>query len=238
MSNQKLAETAIEKGISTVVLLEGTAPTQHNDTPVIILGNIDAPSRFIAGEKERFADSKKHALVSKTDGIIKLILNEQSVVDNYQITGKIEISKKFKELGINKETAYSPVQLANKFKLLRSIFVSNLEHSQICATLRNLKAKVNKDIEKADDRKGNVTDNFRQTVESNMPDAIKLNIPLLEGEEPLQIEVNIVLEASGSNDIICYLESVDAAELIEEHFALRVNQEVEKIQDFVTVIFY
>lgn len=238
MSNQKLAEIAIEKGLSTVVLLEGKAPEQHNDTPVTISGNIDAPSRFIDGEKERFKESKKHALVSKTDGKIKLIINEQSVVDKYEITGQIEVSKKFKELGINKEQGYTPVSLANKFKLLRSIFVSNLEHSQICATLRNLKAKINKDIEKADDRKGNVTDNFRQTVESNMPDAIKLQIPLLEGENPVEIEVNIVLEASGTNDIVCYLESVDVAEMIEELFTQRVDEEVEKIQDFVTVIFY
>jgi hypothetical protein len=39
---------------------------------------------------------------------------------------------------------------------------------------------VNAQIDKADDRKGNVTENFKQTVISNMPDSIKLKLPLLE----------------------------------------------------------
>lgn len=238
MNKEKLAQTALEQGLTSLIILEGQAPSQHNDLPVVITGNIDAPSRFIAGRSGDFKESRKHCLVSKTDGKILLVLNEQSVVNKYQIEGKIAVAKKFTSLGINNDkTAYTPEELANKLKLLRSIFVSNLEHANICATLRNLKAKVNSEIEKQDDKKGNVQRNFKQTVESNMPDSIKLNIALLEGEDPIEIEVNVLLEANGS-DIKCYLESIDAAELIETQFALRVEQEVEKIKDFVTVIFY
>jgi hypothetical protein len=51
---------------------------------------------------------------------------------------------------------------------------------------------VNAQIDKADDRKGNVTENFKQTVISNMPDSIKLKLPLLEGEDPIEIEVNVI----------------------------------------------
>jgi hypothetical protein len=239
MATEKIAQTAIEKGISTVVVLQGDAPEQFNNVPVSIEGTISAPSKFIEGRKDDFKTTDKHCLVSKTDGTIRLILNEQSVVNKYTILGKIEISKKFKSLGINSDkTDYSPEELANKLKLLRSMFVSNMEHASICSILRNLKAKVNADIEKLDDRKGNVTNNFKQTVESNMPDAIKLKLPLLEGEEPIEIEVNVILTANGNSDIKCSLESVDAAELIEEQFKLRVEQEIEKIKDFVTIIEY
>lgn len=238
MNNEKLAQAAIERGITSLVVLEGQAPIQHNNQPVTISGIISAPSSFIDGRKEDFSESARHCLVSKTEGIIKLVLNEQSICDKYIIEGKIQKGKKFLGLGINDDKVlYSPEELANKFKLLRSMFVSNLEHATICTTLRNLKAKVNAEIEKADDRKGNVTQNFKQSVESNMPDAIKLKLALLEGEEPIAIEVNVILEAHGS-DIKCSLESVDAAELIETQFEDRVNQEIEKIQDFVTVIEY
>lgn len=237
MDNSLLAQTAIEKGISTLVVLEGHAPTQHNNESVTIEGNIDAPSRFIEGRSSEFEDSKRHALVSQTDGVIKLVINEQSVTDRYVVKGKIEVGKKFKTLGINNDSvSYSPEELANKFKLLRSLFVSNLEHSSICETLRNIKAKINREIEEANDQKGNVTRNFSQTVQSNMPDSIKLNIPLIEGEDSVEIEVNVVLEAEGSSTIKCYLESIDAAELIEKLFEERVNQEVEKIKNWVTVI--
>jgi hypothetical protein len=238
MSNEKLKSTMIETEVRQITILEGTAPTQHNNQPIVIDGNIDAPYRFVEGRKKDFESTRNHCLVSKTDGVIILVLNEQSVVDKYTVNGKIEIAKKFKNLGINNDKqGYTPEELANKLKLLRSLFVSNLEHSNICNILRNLKAKVNSDIEKLNDRKGNVTDNFKQTVDSNMPDAIKLKLPLLEGETPIEIEINVILEAEGSS-IKCYLESIDAAELIEKQFEERVNQEVENLKDFVTIIHF
>jgi hypothetical protein len=239
MSNERIAQTALEQDVRSVVILEGKAPEQHNNQPVTISGTISAPSNFIEGRREDFKESRRHCKVSKTDGIITLVLNEQSVVDKYIIEGKIEIAKKFKSLGINNDKqGYSPEELANKLKLLRNLFVSNLEHANVCSTLRNLKAKINADIEKTNDRKGNVTENFKVALESNMPDAVILKIPLLEGEEPVTIEVNVILELDGGTLIKCYLESIDAAELIETQFAERVNQEIEKIKDFVTIIEY
>lgn len=237
MEVERIAEEAFKKDQGSIIVLTGSAPVQYNPEPVNITGNIDAPSRFIEGRREDFKDSQRHCMVSKTEGTILLVLNEQSVVNHYTVSGKIEIGKKFQKLGINSDSsAYSPEELANKLKLLRSMFKNNMEHANICGTLRNLKAKINKEIESLDDRKGNVTANFKQTVESNMPDAITLRLPLLEGEEPVEIEVNVILETDGASQIKCYLESIDAAELIEELFEKRVNEEVEKIKDFVTVI--
>ena len=238
-NDQEVAKTMIQEGVKEITILHGEAPGQHNNQPVTITGTISAPANFIEGRREDFKDSRRHCLVSKTDGIISLVLNEQSVVDKYIIQGKIEVAKKFTALGINNDKqGYSPEELANKLKLLRSMFVSNMEHSNICSTLRNLKAKINSQIESLNDRKGNVTENFKQTVHSNMPDSIKLKLPLLEGEEPIEIEVNVILEANGGSGILCSLESIDAAELIETQFAKRVDQEIEKIKDFVTIIEY
>lgn len=238
MEVEKIALEAFKKEQGSIVVLTGKAPEQYNPNPVTIQGNIDAPSRFIEGRKDEFKDCKRHCMVSKTEGYISLVLNEQSTVNRYEIVGEIKIGSKFRSLCINQDKSYSPEELANKLKLLRSIFVSNMEHVNICSTLRNLKAKINKEIESLDDRKGNVSSLFKQTVESNMPDAIVLKLPLLEGEEPVSFEVNVVLESDGASQIRCYLESVDAAELIETLFEKRVNEEVEKIKDFVTVIEY
>jgi hypothetical protein len=239
INNDRIAEELIKQGTKGVVILTGASPTQHNNKPIKIEGNIDAPSRFIEGRKNDFQKITRYCKVSKTDGKIHLIINEQSVVDKYEVIGQIQIAKKFKNLAINDSShSYTPEGLANKFKLLRNLFESNLQHSQICATLRNLKAKINSDIEKADDRKGNVERNFKQTVESNMPDAITLKLPLLEGEPAVSVEVNVILEANGNNGINCFLESVDAAEIIETLFENRVEEEVEKIKDWVTVIYY
>jgi hypothetical protein len=239
MKTEEIAKTALQKGMSSVVVLTGDAPTQHNNNCVEINGNIDAPQRFLKGRFSTFDKLSSHCLVSTSEGKIVLVLNEQSSTDKFTVTGKIEVANKFTSLGINKsDVAYSPEQLANKLKLLRSLFVSNLDHANICSTLRNIKAKVSADVEKLDDRKGNVERNFKQVVESNMPNAIKLKLPLLEGEPAIEIEVNVILEVNGGSDIKCYLESIDAADLIESQFEKRVNEEVEEIEKLVTVIKY
>jgi hypothetical protein len=185
-------KTMLENEIKQVTILTGTPAELYNPIPIEITGNIDAPSLFLIGRGTEFAKTNNHAMVSKSRGAIVLNLNEQDVCNRYVIRGKIRISDKYEALGINKEERYTPEGLANKFKLLRSIFVSNLEHAKICATLKNLKAKINADLEKSDDKRGNVSAYFKQTVESNMPESIKLRIPLIEGSGPAEIEVNVV----------------------------------------------
>mgnify|MGYP001279078656 CR=1 FL=1 len=111
--NKHLEKAAVENEIAHLTILRGDAPKQHNPQPVSISGNIDAPSLFIEGRKNDFANSQRHCMVSKTDGTIVLHLNEQSVVDKYTVSGKIEIGKKFEALGINSEKGYNPEELAN-----------------------------------------------------------------------------------------------------------------------------
>jgi hypothetical protein len=60
--------------------------------PTCYYWNHSAPSRFIEGEED-FDSSRRHYLVSKTDGVIKLILNEQSVTDKYIIQGKLRLQR-------------------------------------------------------------------------------------------------------------------------------------------------
>jgi hypothetical protein len=238
METKNPVKTMLENDIKHVTIITGTTPEVPNPKPISIVGNIDAPSNFLEGRFKDFKECRNHCLVSKTKGVIKLVLNEQDVLNRYEVTGKIEVSDKFQSLGINADKHYTPEALANRFKLLRQIFVSNLEHAQICAILRNLKAKINADLEKNDDRRGNVGLYFKQTVESNMPEAIKLRVPLIEGAEPTEIEVNVILETNGNQDVICSLESVEASELLETQFKQVIEAEMTKLKKFVTLIEY
>ena len=108
---------------------------------------------------------------------------------------------------------------------------------KVIASLRNLKAKVNQELNRDDDRKGNVKVDFNQTVQSNVPDDFQINLPLIEGDIASNISVSIILEANSSHDINCYLESIDAAELIDASRSNMVMNEVVKIENDTTVIF-
>ncbi|AHK11408.1 hypothetical protein F132_62 [Flavobacterium sp. phage 1/32] len=234
----KEAVKSLEKGENvTLTILTGDAPEPlkiYNRNPITIKGTIEAPRRFV--EVRDFERKKSHALISVSRGEIVLVVNEQETEDKFTITGRVQVAKEFADLGINSDKFYTPEELAKKLKLKRSIFANKLDHATTIATLRNIKAKVNQDIEKAKDDKGNVTDAMTQSVESNMPDSIKINIPLIEGMEAQNIELFIVLEVDNGK-IICTLESIDGAELIEEFREKAVMQEVEKIKERTTIIF-
>ena len=237
MSNDKKVETMIENGVAQLIILEGKAPEQHNPQPVCIKGVITAVSDFIEKRKETFDPLKSHCMVSITEGKITLIVNEQSVVNKFTVEGKINIGKKLLELGINSGKSYVPYELSNKLRLMRSIFPSKGEHLVIVNTLKNFIGNINKQIEDLDDKRGNTTQLFKQTVQSNVPEVFTLNIPLIEGEEPVNVEVAVIMEASGS-DVVCYLESVDGAEKIDEITIDLITKEVEKIKEATTVIYY
>jgi hypothetical protein len=238
LAKEMMAAAIIEQMEGDKIMwLTGKAPEQHNDQPVNISGTITAPSLFLDKREGEFYDKRAHALVSKTDGEIKLVINEETVCKKYTITGQVEVGKKFAELGINTyENPYTPLELVKKLRLRRSIFKSVVDHTNLLATLSNVEANVSKQMDEMKDDRANYNFNFKQTVTSNIPETFNLLLPIIEGEEPVEIEVAVLLEVE-SGKIVCYLESVDGADLIEEAFTKLVENEVEKIKDKVTVIY-
>ncbi len=233
----KIVEKAMENGIETVVILEGKAPEQHNNKCVEIKGNIDSPSRFVKVRGDDFDDCDRHCLVNVDGGEIKLVINPQSSTDKHTIIGKIQKSKKFVSLGINDNSkSYSPEDLHRKLKLMRSYFPDISSHTAICKELKNLTATIQREIEDHDDERGNVSQKFKQTVESNVPKEFIMSIPLIEGEDPVDVAMSINLRAGGTATILCYLESMDAADLIEETFKKRIEEEVAELQEWVVII--
>jgi hypothetical protein len=141
------------------------------------------------------------------------------------------------EIGINMSKSRSPEALAKFLKLKRSWFPDFASHAKLVSQLRNVKAVVNREVEKAADDRGNTTDNFTQSVESNMPDSFDMKIPIIQGEEPMVINVSVVLEATAGRDIVCFLESAQAQEEQDKLFKELIEQEVEKLRGKTTLIF-
>lgn len=239
---EKTTATAVDHAIMmkenlSVTVLSGKAPEQHNPSPVEIDGTITAPRLFLEGRLDTFDKNKSHAMVSLTEGTISLRINEQSVVNKYNVHGTIEIGKVFKNLGINTDREYNPIELASRLRLMRSIFKTHSDHLNITSTLRNIKAKIDTEVEELDDRRGNTTSLFKQALESNMPDSIVLSLPLIEGEEPTEIEVSVILEMK-QGVIVCYLESIEAQDLIDQERERITLREVEIIKNHTTVIYH
>lgn len=242
---EKTNETTNPKGLvkdfkadKIVMKLIGEAPKQYNPNPVNISGTISAPSRFLEYRKDEFYNKKAYCMASKTEGTLVLTVNEQSTCDKYVISGSINDGKLFTKIGINNaDINYEPLKLARKFRMLKSIFTSNAEYFEITSKLRNLIATVNKKVEESEDDRANTKKLFEQTVESNIPESFKLKLPLLEGENPVEIDVQVILEVHNGK-IVCFLESVEAKEIMDNEKERLVNEEVTKIEQKVLVVFH
>jgi hypothetical protein len=219
-----------------VVLRQGETERTIYPEKLELDGILSTPSGYIEQRPKEFTVETSHAIVRPSKGEIDLFQNDR---DEWRtrIGGRIEIAKEFMEIGINMSKSRSPEALAKFLKLKRSWFPDFASHAKLVAQLRNVKAVVNREVEKAADDRGNNTDNFTQSVESNMPDSFDMKIPIIQGEEPMVINVSVVLEATAGRDIVCFLESAQAQEEQDKLFKELIEQEVEKLRGKTTLIF-
>lgn len=237
-NSEKLVTELVKNGAATITILEGTAPDHVRPKAVVIAGTINAPRLFMTARISEIEILKTHALVNRKEGSIVLLIDEKNAIDHTKITGRIEMGKIFADLGINSEKAYTTQSLSKKLRMMRSVFVSKDDHASVVSSLKNLIAKVQREIEKTDDTRGGKSDIFRQTVESNVPQSFMLKMPLIEGSEAESFEVSIMLEVGDSNNVICKLESVDAAEQQDAELERLVNEEAKYLEDQKVAVIY
>lgn len=239
MNQEQNINISEEKDGKVITVLNGEAKKQANLENTEINGAIDSVSRFIENRKDTdyFKEKETHCIADTEEGILILRMNEQDKFGNYVVIGKIEESNIFNEIGINKAKRYDPIDLSNTFRLMRSYFISHEEHANLCATLKNVTAKVNQDVQKAIDDGANKNIAFRQEVESNIPKSFRMKLPIIKGAPSQEINVNVVLEADGAASIRCYLFSEDAQDFLIEKKEEMILKEVEKIEKDVLVIF-
>jgi hypothetical protein len=234
--NQEIVKEMLEKGISEVVIRTGSALELKNPDPIFIKGAIDAPSRFVAKRNHTFEKDKSHALVNRQEKSILLVVNETDVLNRVKISGAIEISRDFEKLGINSGKQYKPQELSKTLKMLKSYFPNIVEYSKVVQALKNLNAKVSKDMQDLNDERGNTTKSMIQVVESNCPENFTMKLPLFKGNyENVEIEVEILLEVV-SSEIYCYLESVNAQMTMDQISTELIDVEIKKIEEFTTII--
>jgi hypothetical protein len=237
MNNEIIAKELIKNGAATVTILTGAAPKQENLSNIEIKGDIHSVNAYLSKRGQVYNPLNCYVKVDKFNGKMTAIIGENQPFGQTVVIGEIKKGKIFSDLGINAETSYSTEGLSKKLRMMRSIFVDKDQHANIVAKLRNLVAQINREIEKQDDLKGNRSNVFRQKVESNIPDSLAIQLPIIEGNEPVKIEVNVILEVGDSGQVVCKLESVDAQELYDETVTKMIETEVGLIDSKIVVIY-
>lgn len=206
---EKLTEMNIEDGKDIVIRFGDALPLQEPKY-VSIHGTIDAPARWVEKRKDDIVSADAHVLVDRDRMTITLNTDENSAYMD-QIVGTLTISTEMQEFGINTGEYMSCFDMADRIKQLRTYFETQQEAMKLVTELRSFKAKIDKELELSDDKRGNQTIMRAQTVESNLPKSFNVNMPIFKGTEKRTFEVEVEINP---NDLSCTLVSPDAHDIV------------------------
>lgn len=210
-----------------IIIRTGEAPTVYEPIPLEIAGIIDTPLRWLEKRQNLVDRSKCHIIVSRDEMFIYLAINER---DHFSdgVQGKLILSEEFKRFGINQGKYITGLELSELIRMNRTCFESKNKAMELVTIMRNFKATVTSQIEASDDKKGNVSQIRRQTVEGNQPPSFELNIPIFKGQPKQTFTVEIDIDP---DTLQATLVSPDAQDLIVERRDEIMDEVLEKIQN-------
>jgi len=210
-----------------VIIREGKAANVYDPEKLIIKGNIDTPTNWLKKKISLIAQMLCHIYVSIETRCITLVVNES---DKFQsmISGVIELHPHFAKWGINSpEKTYSSHELAQAVKMNRFMFADKETAMKLVAVFQNFKAKVEKEIELSDDKRGNRTNIQRQVVLGmSIPVNFTLTVPIFKGQPAIEIPVEIEINA---DTLQCSLFSPVANDIINTQAESMINEQLAAI---------
>lgn len=227
--------SALANGVAELTIREGDAPKVERQLDVIISGVIDSPVKYL---KKRFGiiDAlKTHVLVDRDKNSIWLKIDEHNPLLNH-IKGSLMVHPMFSKFGINNGDYRTPEELADFFKMNRSFFESEEFAMKLVSTLKNFKAKVKQEVERANDDRGNTLLHQERAVESNLPSSFNLVLPLFKGFDKVSFEVEVYIHP---HNLTCTLVSPVANVLIEQikdSIFDSVIQDIRDVNDDIVII--
>ena len=232
MNEQQPIVVNLPEGQNTLTLLQGQAPAQLDKKAPVkidIAGVIFAPLNFLDKRVKDIDQHKAHILVCRDKLQILLIINEDDEYNRGKVLGQLAFSEIFKKLGINSSKAWQPEQLGQFLKLNRSFFSDKTAGMTVVSALKSFTAKVDQDVKRETNEKGNRTASFKQAVDSNIPEKFKLKLPIFSGGDYVEIEVETYASIDGT-DVAISLQSAGANDVVEETKANVISDVIEKIR--------
>lgn len=201
-------------------------------------GTIGSVFEFLskrADQKDQINQKRCHILVDREDISIKLVFNENDEYLTGSVTGTLAMHPKFVEFGINTGKVWTPTELGMFFKMNRAFFGDKGENMRLVTELMNFTATVNNSIERSAKENGDRTDKFAQTVNSNLPKAFTLNIPIFKGMAAETLEVETFAQVNG-REVAFILLSPAANQTMEDIRDKVIDEQIDRIRCLCTDI--
>jgi hypothetical protein len=219
----------------TVTILKGDAPVQYPGFAEsfqyqgtlkmineILSKSIDFSNVYVEGVMQGFILS-----INKPKRQMNLIFRP-GYPDSEHYSGQLRFSKIFEEFAINTGKSRTTHDLADFIKMNRSYFETKDKAMELVKVLKSFRAKVNKEVESNDDNRGNKKILMDQAVDSNIPNAFRVNIPVFEYYDKELIEIEIYID---STDLSCQLISPEARDYVNDVSDNLIDAEVAVIKE-------
>lgn len=225
-----------EKGVLTIVHVEGTEATRYEEASVSISGAIQAPRKFLEVRKDQSAHERSNVQFSYEKRTIELQTDENIDNKGYTVTGTLTPNPKFAALRMNDfKNMYDARGLAQALRFNRSLFEKGADCQKIVEDLMKLKVDVESTIDAADDGRGNKNDSYNVKNKSNVPLFFILKMPIFIGQEPQPFRVDIGYEIRGKV-VDLWLESVELQELLDTEAKNIIDAEIAQLPATIVII--
>lgn len=195
-----------------------------------IEGTIGAVAEFLSKRVALLDQTKCSIYVDREKMYIELIINENDFYNSDNIVGELTLHPAFKKFGINSSVVWTPNELAMFFKMNRAFFTDLKTNLELVSALKNFTATVNNKIERSAKENGDRTDNFAQVVDSNLPAAFTLNIPVFKGKPAEILEIETFAQIDGRTVSFALL-SPAANQVIEEIRDKEIDEQLLTIRE-------
>ncbi len=238
MSQEKITVNMPEGSgnVLEIIHREGSAVKNLDPKPPVkidLKGTIDAPYEFLlhrSSEPDQINQKRCHIVYSRDNLRLTLVMNENDDYLRGTVTGQIEVHPKFKEFGINSGYQWEPKELGQFLKMNRVFFPSQKENMDLVANLKNFKATIESKMRQETQQNGSETDDYSKVVNSNLPGAFKIKIPLFKGMDAVEIEVEIYASIDGRT-VSLQLISPGAVQALEEIRDEIIDDQIARIQE-------
>lgn len=192
-------------------------------------GNIDTVSRYLSKRVMLINQFATTVLIDREKMSIAIHSNENDFFGD-KLSGKLVIHPDFVKFGINQPISRTTQQIADFFRMNRAFFPDFSENMKLVTVFKKFEASVDQKIKEIVENTGNKTVSREVVVNSTVPTAFTLNIPMFKGLESKTIEVETVITISNTGAIVVSLESPEAQEIMDTYKNEVIDMEIEKIQ--------
>lgn len=221
------AEVILREGAASKVL-DPKAPVK-----ISLSGVIGAPVEFLRkriSETDQINPKRCHFIVNREKLKVTLITSENDEYLRGEISGALRLHPKFEEFGINQNKTWEPAELGQFFKMNRAFFPNMQENMKLVTDLKSFKATVNSNMERTTKENGSMNLSYGQAVNSNLPEAFTLNIPIFKGVDAVTLQVEAYATIDGRT-VYLQLFSPAANQLIEEMRDEVIDAQIDAIAE-------